>query len=225
MGNIFRYDPELFSKWVRDIDSLIAGDGLDVRSFSSEVKDFQGVMGELVQPGVWEGSAAYANYNNMYEALCTMVTFYRNFDEAFVNSMKSATEQIAQLEISNLGADTNIAGVLSNFEAQTISANAADLANKEKVVYDIAKISMIGAKLKKLQYEMSITNSRLAQYLSMLDNGSGMWDGNLALNVRGQLTQVVQKDSNDIFNAIEKCIQNIIEAGASAEIVNNGINL
>lgn len=225
MGNVFRYDPSLIIQWVKDIDSLIAGEGLDVRSFASEVRDFQNAMSELVQPGVWEGSAAYANYNNMYEALTYMIKFFNNFNASFVAAIKSANDQIAQLEISNLGSDTNLSGMLTNAEAQSISAFAADLANKEKVVYDIAKISMVGATFKKLQSEMSITASRLTQFISKLDNGTGMWDGNAATNVKSQLTSVVQSNSNDIFNAIQKCINNIIEAGASAEIVNSGMSM
>ena len=203
---IFRYDIEKVRTWANGINNLISGDG---DSFRAAFNKFVAQMQIMVEPGTWTGSAAQKNFQNMDETFNTMVRFSNTFGTTFTDAIKSINDQVANLEISNLGTDTNVSGALNSLEYINIKSFEQANVQIDKVTYDPVKLATVTAELNTILNSIDNIHNELTRQLDYLDNGTGIWDGELAYSAKSTLTSIMQSNLTSIMDNLRKCISNV----------------
>lgn len=215
----FSFNPAI-GKWVGQITEAINNPGTN--SVYKNIKDFETQMGELVQPGVWTGAAAYQNYKNFDEALNAMIQFSNNFGNTFVQAMQEVTKQVANLEVSNLGADTNINGVLQDQTYLNMPNLAFMNATTEYVTYNVEKIDSIDAQLASIRSRLDEVVNHITSIINQLNSGNGeLWDGESAQAAKENLSRSLNNGYQAVVAALNVCINNIKSASQAARSMNN----
>lgn len=217
--SVFQYDPSLAKNWSQAVVNYLDGDGESVRVCSQK---FSQQMEVLVQPNVWTGSAAYQNYQNFMETHNAMIKFINQFGMAFEEAMQSVTTSIQELEVSNLGKNTNVSSTFGTLNYQQISELAEANINQEHVTYDYAQIMTIGENLKAIRSSLDSIVSSLKSKINELASGAGIWEGDAATSARENLLATIEKNMPEIISALEKCDQNIALAGQNAQAADRG---
>lgn len=212
--SVFRYDKEMVRNWATKINGLISGGG---DSFRESFYKFIAQMEIMVEPGTWTGSAAAKNFQNMDETLGVMIRFSNEFGTGFTSAIKSVNDAVADLEINNLGTDTDVANALNSLEYQNIKDNSGNITvQKDLVTYNKEKLAEVTSNLTNIKSNMSSLSSKLTSDLEQLNNGTGMWDGELAERTKESLTSVAQRNLDTIIENLGKCISNVEQATEAA---------
>ena len=215
----FTYTPAV-GPWVGKVTNLINGVGYN--SIYDNIKKFEGQMEALLQPGVWTGYAALQNYQNFDSALKAMIEFANLFGGTFVDVMKEITQKVAYLEISNLGADTNINGVLQDQSYVNMPNLAFINATTEYVTYNVEQIEAIDAQLNSIFQNMEQVKAEIINALNELNRGDGeLWDGQSAEDAKTSLTIALNNGYTKVSDALMVCINNIKNAAQAARSMNN----
>ena len=211
----FVYEPIAAKNWANSVvESLNGGGGESVKSCSTK---FNEQMEKLVQPNVWTGAAAAKNFQNFMETHNALVRFSNEFGNSFSEAMNNVAKSIENLEVSNLGADTTVASNFGQLSFTQLTEMSEANINKEIVTYDYGIISEIGASLANIKTTLEGVKAQLSTLLARLNSGEKIWDGNAAQNARETLTNVLDTNMNQIFEALNTCINNISEAAAAAQ--------
>lgn len=210
---IFAYDPSAAKTWANAIINYINGGAVSISSVS---KRFDEQIEALIQPNVWTGDAASKNYQNFLDTHQALVNFSNSFGQAFEESMNSVNTSVSNLEISNLGTDSNVSsfGGLSfeQLKALTPATIATDV-----VRYDYAKISGIGEKLNTIQSDLDSIYKLLESKINELDSGSSIWDGDAAGSAKTTLLTTLKNNMDAVMENLTICISNIRTAAEAAE--------
>lgn len=208
--SVFRYDPTLVNNWSNAVVEYLNG---DIQRCSS---DFNSQIEALIQPGVWTGAAASQNYHDFMDTHNAMLKFINAFGAAFQEAMTSVSKNVADLEIANLGADTNVAGSL-NLNYQQMNEYAEQNINKDAVIYDYAAIVSIGSELNSIRTNLSDVYEKLKTKIAEVNNGSGLWDGDAAAKAQEELSSTLTTNMSKVLEYLDKCISNIKTAGENAQ--------
>lgn len=217
--SVFQYDPSLAKTWSQAVVNYLDGDGESVRACSQK---FSQQMEVLVQPNVWTGAAAYQNYQNFMETHNAMIKFINQFGMAFEEAMRNVTASIQELEVSNLGKNTNVSSNFGTLSYQQISELAQANINQEHVTYDYAQIMSIGENLKSIRSSLDSVVASLKSKINELASGAGIWEGDAATSARENLLSTIERNMPEIISALEKCDQNISAAGQNAQAADRG---
>ncbi len=207
---IFRYDPAGVNTWSNAVVKYLDE---DVANCS---KNFNEQVEKLIQPGVWTGAAAAQNYHDFMDTHNALLKFINSFGTAFEEAMTSVNKSIANLEVSNLGKDTNVASSLSLNYSQ-LNVLAEQNISKETVIYDYAVIVDIGGNLSSIRASLNDVYASLKTKIDEVNNGSGLWDGDAAEKAREELSTTLTTNMDKVLEYLEKCISNITKAGENAQ--------
>ncbi len=216
---VFAYNPEAVKAWANSVVNYLNGGSESVSSCS---RRFSEQIEKLVQPNVWTGAAAAKNYQNFMETHQAMIKFINSFGEAFEGAMNSINASVAQLEIANLGVDTNVASKFGSLSYEQISALSAENINKEVVRYDYATIISIGSALNSIVQELEGVKTGLNSKINELNNGSAIWDGNAAESSKESLLATLENNMKAVLEGLQVCINNISGAAEAAQMADTG---
>ncbi len=214
---VFKYVPEGMKSWVNQILDDIGGSGDTLKGASDK---FKAQIDALMQPGVWTGSAAKANFDNFVTTHDAFVAFANSFMAEFQSSMTELNTQVGQLETDNLGSALDGLGEitkvdLSNFDAKTIDT--------DYVTYDYATIVSIGEELDSIRENLSVFKSNIDSHLARIGNGTEeCWEGNAAASTYETLKSIVDTNMETINTDLNRCISNIKQAGENAQTADSG---
>lgn len=216
--SVFAYNPESAKAWADKVLSYLNGDTSSIYSCS---KRFDENVKKLVQPNVWTGAAASKNYQNFMETHQALINFTNSFGNVFGESMNSVNKNIAQLEVDNLGVDTNVSS-FGDLSYSQIAQLSEENINKQEVRYDYGTISEIGESLKEIRGTLEDVTKNLKTKLSELNSGEGIWDGDAAGSAKESLLNVVDSNMSKVSESLEICISNIANAAAAAQMADRG---
>ncbi len=208
--SVFRYDPNAIKTWADKIARYMDG---DIQECSNNFKSQTDI---LSQPGVWTGDAAVKNYQNFVETHQALIRFVNSFGESFQNAMNAVNQNIANLEVSNLGTETNVAAGL-NLTYSNISEVAPETIKSDMVTYDYAQIQSIGESLANIKTNLTETYNRLKDSVNEINNGEGLWDGDAAGRAHEELYTTLTTNMDKVLESLEICINNIKAAGQNAQ--------
>ncbi len=214
---VFAYDPNGVSTWSNAVVNYLTGGSESIESIS---KKFASQLDKLVEPNVWTGPAAYQNYQNFIETHKAMVNFINSFGSSFENAMHELSKSVANLETNNLGN----AGSLANLSLEYTKLNdlATQTIKTETVKYDYAVIESIGSELANINSSIETVQNGLNKEIDKLNANVGVWDGNAAETVKGELKQTLTTNMNAIHETLAKCISNIQSAAEAARMADAG---
>ncbi len=210
----FVYDPALAKEWSNDIVQMINGGEISINQIS---KKFSEQLEVLVQPNVWTGAAAKANYQNFLQTHQDLVNFSNQFGQAFSESMNEVNRSVANLEEINLGTDSNVSSTFGALSFDKLTELSEANVFVESVTYDYSQISSIGDALNEISRSLTELNENLTSKINELDNGKGMWDGNAAESTKAKLNSVLNNNMPKIMESLGVCIKNISEAAVNAQ--------
>ena len=216
---VFAYDPALAKNWANEVVNYLNGGS---ESFHECSRKFSEQIEALVQPNVWTGAAAAKNYQNFLETHQAMINFINAFGDAFQNAMNSINQNIASLEVANLGADTNVSTAFGTLSYDQLSALSEENINKEVVRYDYAAIVSIGGVLNNIYTTLQTVNTNLTNKINELNSGASIWDGDAAGNARDELSNTLNTNMTKVFENLNICINNIKTAGEAAQVADQG---
>ncbi len=216
---VFAYNPESAKQWANSVVNFISG-GSD--SISAISKQFTDQMEKLVGPHVWTGAAAAQNYKNFLETHQALVTFSNQFGEAFSESMNSINRSVEELEISNLGVNTNVGSTFGSLTFAQLSALSEENINVAEVRYDYNTIISIGTALNQIFTSLESLNTNLTTKINELNNGSAIWDGTSAENAKQKLFSTLTTNMNKVMENLKICIGNISKAAEAAQVADRG---
>ena len=211
--SVFTYDPDAARTWANSIVEYLNGGN---ESFEGCSKKFRDQIARLVQPNVWTGSAAAANYQNFLTTHQAMLNFVNSFGESFQSAMNKVNQAVSNLEVSNLGADTNVSSTFGTLTYEQLSTLSEENINKQVVRYDYNEIVSIGADLNTIYTELQTVKTNLEKKIEELNSGAAIWDGDAAGRAREELTNVLNSNMTRIFENLDTCITNIKDAGEAA---------
>ncbi len=211
---VYAYDPNLAKQWSNDIVGMINGGSISINEIS---RKFSEQLEVLVQPNVWTGAAAKANYLNFLDTHQNLINFSNQFGQAFSESMNEVNRSVANLEEINLGVDSNVATTFGALSFDRLTELSEANVSVDAVRYDYGKIASIGQALDEISRSLSELNSNLSSKISLLNDGSGMWDGNSAEAAKDKLNYVLNSNMPKITESLSICIKNISEAAANAQ--------
>ena len=211
---VFQYDPELAKKWSNEVVDYLNGEGDSVFVCS---KKFNEQMEKLVQPDVWTGSAASKNYQDFIATHNALIKFTNTFGDTFQEAMNKVNKSVADLELANLGKDTNVSSTFGTLSYNQLSALSEENINKSYVRYNYATIISIGSVLKNIRVSLENVNEGLKRKISELNSGSNIWDGDASENAKDSLLDVLNSNMPEIFDSLDTCIKNIETAGENAQ--------
>ncbi len=217
--SVFAYDPARLKDWAGKVLDYLNGEDNSVKKCST---NFNAQIEVLVQPNVWTGAAAAKNYHDFLTTHEAMINFINEFGAAFENSMNDLNATVSNLEISNLGADTNVAGTFGTLNYDQLSALSEQNINKDITTYDYNSINNISEELNKILVQLEQVKSDLINKINELDNGDKMWDGDSAAAAKEQLNAVLNPNMSKIFDSLNVCISNIKTASENARAVDKG---
>ncbi len=209
----FAFDPEKAKIWANSVVSYLNGENNSIYACS---KKFDEQIEKIIDFKLWTGSAAAQNYQNFMDTHQALIDFTNSFGNAFEEAMNSVNKNIASLEISNLGSDTNVSSSFGEVMYNRISELSEMSVNKEKVKYVYDDIASIGSELSKIELTLEEVKENLKLKLEELNNGSEAWDGNAAERAQENLLNVVDTNMSVVSESLQICISNI---SASAEAV------
>ena len=217
--SVFAYNPETAKVWANSVVEYLNGGNESINACS---KKFSEQIEKLVQPNVWTGAAAAKNYQNFLETHQAMINFVNNFGNAFEEAMNSVNTSVTNLEVANLGADTNVSSTFGTLTYDQLATLSEENINKDIVRYDYATISSIGTALNQILTTLETVNSNLSSKINELDNGSQIWDGNAAANAKETLLSTLKTNMDKVFETLNVCITNISSAAEAAQMADNG---
>lgn len=210
---VFAYNPDTIKTWGNSVLNYLNGGSESVEICS---KKFSEQIEKLVQPNVWTGAAAYANYQQFMTAHKTLNNFANLFGSAFESAMNTVNANVARLEQANLGGNTNV-GSFSNLDFNTLTSLSEQNIKSDVVTYDTATILSIGSELKSIVGMLENVNNGLKAKLEEINNQSGMWDGNAAESAKTELLNVLSSNMTKIFEILNVCVSNISTAAEQAQ--------
>ena len=210
------YDPERFRVWANDVVKYLNGDGDSIGYCS---RKFSEQMETLVQPDVWTGDAASKNYHNFLETHQALVTFVNSFGEAFEQGMNEINKIVNNLEVANLGVNTNVASTFGTLSYDQMSTLSEENVKTDTVKYNYTAISSIGKALDQIYGNLESINTNLTTKLNELNDGSGMFDCNTAQGVKESLTNTLNTNMQKILECLNICIENISAAAEAASAI------
>ena len=216
---VFAYNPVTVSSWSKEVLNKLNGETESVNECS---KKFNEQIEKLVQPNVWTGAAASQNYQNFMETHQALITFVNKFGMAFEEAMNSVNKSVNELEVANLGRDTNVLETFGTLNYNQISALSEENINKDVVRYDYAAIIDIGNVLNQIKGTLEKVSESLKVKINELDNGSSMWDGEAAEKSKERLQQTLSTNMQKVFESLNVCISNITAAAKDAEVADRG---
>ena len=151
-----------------------------------------------------------------------LIRFSNEFGQSFSQAMTDVAKSIADLEIANLGADTTVTSNFGQLNFSQITEMSEANINKEVVTYDYGVISEIGTALSSIKGNLEGVKNTLDSELAKLNSGSGIWDGNAAEIAKETLTNVLNTNMSQIFEALNTCISNISAAAEAAQMADQG---
>lgn len=216
---VFAYNPVTVSSWSKEVLNKLNGETESVNECS---KKFNEQIEKLVQPNVWTGAAASQNYQNFMETHQALITFVNKFGMAFEEAMNSVNKSVNELEVANLGRDTNVLETFGTLNYNQISALSEENINKDVVRYDYAAIIDIGNVLNQIKGTLEKVSESLKVKINELDNGTSMWDGEAAEKSKERLQQTLSTNMQKVFESLNVCISNITAAAKDAEVADRG---
>ena len=216
---VFAYNPDAAKSWANSVVNYLNGGSESVSSCS---RRFSEQIEKLVQPNVWTGAAASKNYQNFMETHQAMIRFINAFGEAFESAMNEINKSVANLEIANLGTDTNVSSKFGSLSYEQITALSTENINKEIVRYDYATITSIGSALNSIVGELEGVKIGLTNKINELNNGSAIWDGNAAEAAKESLRSTLENNMKAVLAGLQVCIKNIQGAAEAAQLADTG---
>ncbi len=213
------YEPTAAKNWANAVVECLNGGPASVKGCSMK---FNEQIEKLVQPNVWTGAAAAQNFQNFMDTHNALIHFANEFGSSFSQAMMDVAKSIADLEVANLGADTTVSSNFGQLNYSQITEMSAANINKEVVTYDYGVISEIGSALASIKGNLEDVKTKLDSELSKLNSGSGIWDGNAAEGAKETLTNVLNTNMSQIFEALNTCISNISAAAEAAQMADQG---
>ena len=213
------YEPTAAKNWANAVVECLNGGSTSVKGCSVK---FNEQIEKLVQPNVWTGAAAAQNFQNFMDTHNALIHFANEFGSSFSQAMMDVAKSIADLEVANLGADTTVSSNFGQLNYSQITEMSAANINKEVVTYDYGVISEIGSALASIKGNLEDVKTKLDSELSKLNSGSGIWDGNAAEGAKETLTNVLNTNMSQIFEALNTCISNISAAAEAAQMADQG---
>ena len=199
---IFRYDPVEINTWSNKVARYLD------ENVSNCSNKFSQQIEILAQPNVWTGAAAAQNYKDFTETHLALIKFINNFGTAFQEAMTSVNKNVANLEISNLGANTNASNSM-NLSYSNINDFVPETIKQETIVYDYARIVEIGGELANIKSELTDVYNNLKNEINKVNDGSGLWDGDAAASARETLYNTLTTNMDSVLESLETCIMNI----------------
>ena len=218
--SIFAYDPNATKAWANRVVNYLNG---GTESISNISRKFNEQIENLVQPNVWTGAAASKNYQNFLETHQALVNFSNSFGQAFEESMNAINKSVSNLEISNLGSDSNVSTSFGTLTFDQLSALSQENINKNVVRYDYAKIINIGSNLNSIYNSLEQVYSGLESKINELNNGSSIWDGDAAENAKRTLLNTLKTNMDKVLESLRVCINNIKNAAEAAQVADRGM--
>ncbi len=218
--SVFAYNPEAVKTWSNSVINFLNGGSDSIQACS---KKFSEQVEKLVQPNVWTGAAAAKNYQNFLDTHKALINFVNNFGNAYEEAMNEVNKNVANLEIANLGTDTNVSSTFGTLTYDQLAQLSEENIKKDVVRYDYATISSIGTALKQILTTLENVNSNLSKKIDELNNGSGMWDGGAASEARENLSSTLKVNMDKVIDALNICISNISAAAEAAQMADSGM--
>lgn len=219
--SVFAYDPNNAKVWANKVTDYING-GTD--SIGAISKKFGEQLEALVQPNVWTGDAAYQNYINFLDTHRALIKFANDFGGAFQETMTTVNRSVAQLETTNLGANTNVTSAFGTLTFDQITELSEQNIVKELVRYDYAAITGIGAKLKEILGSLETLNTGLESAIKELNCDSPViWTGDAAENAKNVLSDTLKSNMAKVLECLNVCISNISKAAEAASVADKGM--
>ena len=212
------YNPERVKAWANSVVNYLNGDS-DCIGYCS--RKFSEQMEKLVQPNVWTGDAASQNYHNFLETHQALVTFVNSFGEAFEQGMNEINKIVNNLEVANLGVNTNVASTFGTLSYDQMSTLSEENVKTDTVKYDYTTISSIGEALKQIYGNLESINTNLTTKINELNDGSEMFEGNTAQGVKESLTNTLNTNMQKVMECLNICISNISAAAEAARTVDS----
>ncbi len=212
--SVFAYNPESAKAWATSVINYLNGGAESINGCS---KKFSEQIEKLVQPNVWTGAAAAKNYQNFLETHQALVNFVNSFGEAFEQAMNSINASVANLEVANLGTNTNVASTFGTLSYDQLTTLSQQNINQDVVRYDYATISGIGSALNSILQSLEQINGSLNAKINELNNGSSIWDGNAAESAKQSLSSTLKTNMDKVVEALNVCIKNISDAAEAAQ--------
>ncbi len=217
--SVFAYNPEAAKSWANGIVNYLNGGSESISACSKKLSEQIEI---LVQPNVWTGSAAAQNYQNFMDTHRAFIKFINSFGDAFRDSMTKVNKAVAELEMANLGADTNIESTFGTLSYDQIAALSEQNINKAEVTYDYDKISEVSSSLKSIVAMVDSIKTNLTNKINELNNGSGMWDGTSAEQAKETLSSIISSNMQKINELLTIDVKEISDAAARASQVDRG---
>ena len=216
---VFAYNPVTVSSWSKEVLNKLNGETESINECS---KKFNEQIEKLVQPNEWTGAAASQNYQNFMETHQALITFVNKFGMAFEEAMNSVNKSVNELEVANLGRDTNVLETFGTLNYNQISALSEENINKDVVRYDYAAIIDIGNVLNQIKKTLEKVSDSLKVKINELNNGTSMWDGEAAEKSKERLQQTLTTNMQKVFESLNVCISNITAAAKDAQVADRG---
>ena len=206
-----------FPQWANEIIELFAGGPNSIKGYSLE---FERLMEKLVQPNVWQGEGAYQNFLNFDNAHTALINFTNQLGNSFEEEMRRTAEAIAAIEESNLARNSSeIKTAAQEIHYDNIQKNSETIKAQEngEITYNYYVIEEISQELKAIKTNSAELETPILAKMDELNNGSGMFDGSVAEEVKMSLKKVFTENMNEVLNALNICIENIEQAAIKAK--------
>ena len=212
--SVFAYNPESAKTWANNVVEFLNGGSESVNACS---RRFSEQIEKLVQPNVWTGTAASANYHNFMDTHQALISFVNAFGNAFEDSMNTLTHNVAQLEEINLG-DTSVDATFGKLTYDQVSSLAEQNIDKEVVRYNYDVIESIGEALNDVHDMLNNVFEQLSNLIGKLNSGEEIWDGDAAESAKETLTKTLRNNYTNVSDTLAICIGNIKTAAANAKL-------
>lgn len=219
MNGSFVYDPAQVSAWCRIVTDYISGGG---DSFQNCLKKLNEQLEKLVQPNVWSGESAKANYDNFIQASNSFVSFLNSFNGVFSTTMTEFAKNVQNLEVSTLGVNSNIMGTFGTIDRVALDSMSQTNVNTDKVVYNFNVLNDIFDNLRSISQMLGASYDGLNKTLNQIGDNSEFWTGDTANQMRAELQKILTNSYNEWYALLEQCTNNIMEAKMAAYNVANG---
>ena len=213
------YDPTEVKNWSNAVVDYLDGGGVSIKGCTNK---FNEQMEKLVQPNIWTGAAAAKNFQNFMETHNALIKFTNEFGGAFSSAMTEVAKNVNDLEVGNLGENTNVSATFGSLSYSQLNEMAVKNINQDAVRYDYTAIVGIGSELARIKTSLTEVRSSLVNKINELDSGREIWDGGAAAAAREELTSVITKNMEEIEKTLDICIKNIATAGEKAQHADQG---
>lgn len=215
MGRSLVYNTAKITDWATNVRNILGNDKTNVNTFGSCRNRLMGYLNDLKDPNVWRGPAAYQNLKEYKEMLDSFITFTNKFGTAFdgITHALGSTISVCQGLILTEEEQTQLTENLEQSDDQNIDI--------DKVVYDYTKMSEIFNGLTEVQKNMFNAKQNLLDEINKLNNGSGLWDGNVAYTAKIKLTSEVEFRYADFIKKLDVVLNNIKAASDNARKTDN----